>query len=427
MAEALTNLIDKYISFQNQSPSPWHVVADIEKELTKHGFAESTNCTDQCPNGFVRHPQGTALVAWRLPTNPSNESVFAISAAHVDSPVLKLRSKPEINAFGSQQLLTQLHGGLIQRSWLDRPLKLAGIIHTRGQGNKPWPTIDSQLVATTKPVAVIPELAIHLDRDKNAGGEINPETMLKAVVGTGESSFEVRDFFPNVSKEIVGFDLCLAPDEPHKVVGLDDSLLCGPRHDDLAMVFATLQALTATKAHDHVIQICAFFDAEETGSVTSAGAGSSFLRDILDSIAKTLGWDNSTLAKNLRTSLVVSADMAHAYHPAHADKFDDNHRLGINQGLVIKENANDRYATTGATSAQFELLCREAEIPVQKFINRQDMLCGSTIGPVISQNLSAPTVDVGVAMHGMHSTNETMGTRDLSFACQAFAKFFQGN
>ncbi|MCO4761407.1 MAG: M18 family aminopeptidase [Myxococcales bacterium] len=438
---------DHYIRFLGDAVTPFHAVVECENRLKSAGFSqisvlETLNVAqgDKC---YVVHPDGKTLIAFVVGSRSPVKTGFALWGAHTDSPDLRLRLNPLTTEAGTVQLTTQLHGGLIRRSWLDRPLSLAGSVFqvARDASGHPifnpidgQPVISRTLVRLDEPLAVIPDLAIHLDRKKNDEGEINAQTMLNAVFACGDDPDEamkalsLRLGMP--LDQIDGFDLHLVVHQRPQRVGVDGSLIVGPRHDDLAMVFAGLTGLIEATTDDPApsrTSVAAFFDAEETGSTTSSGAQSSFLRDVLLRIARnhpeTTAGD---LEQSLLRSFVVSGDMAHALHPNHTDKHDSQHAPLINQGVVIKANTNDRYATVGETAAFFRAICEAANVPVQAFVGRQDMGCGTTIGPLTAAQLSARTVDIGAPMWGMHSTGETMGAQDMAWIIAAARVFFRG-
>ncbi len=446
----LKQTIRDYLAWQDACPSVFHVGEAISAKLAQAGF---TRLLIQDQNWhleaggryYVRHPDEKAFVAFVVGAKSPQQKGFSLLAAHTDSPVLRLKMNPVKEGPGFVRLATQLHGGLIQRSWLDRPLILAGKVYWTSQSSQEvvWdldhhlPLLHQSLVRSAKPIAVIPDLAIHLDRSKNESGAINPEEMLAAVIGTSLSESLTPHRFDTMlsqffgfspEQEICGFDLTLAPYHPHMLVGHDESLILGPRHDDLAMSFAGLCAITSLPGDFVPPRTAALLlvDAEETGSKTVSGAESTFVRDILEKICRQhpAAEPLEDISQAFALSFLVSADMAHGLHPAHPEKHDTNHKPLLNRGLVIKENASDRYATSGYTAAIFRKLCEAAKVPVQHFVNRQDLACGSTIGPILAANLNCQTVDVGTAMWGMHSSGETMGAYDLFYAAQVFQTFF---
>ncbi len=440
--------VSKYISFQKECASVFHVVAAAKHLLLQAGFSELDfrNAKWDLKSGgryFLTHPDERAIMAFVVSKESPKDVGFSIVAAHTDSPVLKLKMEPLREAFGVAKLHTQLHGGVIQRSWLDRPLVLAGKVYwtDHESGNVEWdaktglPVIHSTLVQSSEPLLVIPDLAIHLDRSKNEEGAINPEEALQAVFGfAGKSPRSMqellRSHFALPAGAICGFDLVLAPYFPHVELGLDKAFITGPRHDDLAMSFCGLSALTslAQGSVPPKTAVVTLLDAEETGSNTVSGAGSAFTRDVLEKIARhhPQSHKDGDVSQAFAHSFLISADMAHGIHPSYPEKHEAMHRPELNKGLVIKENANDRYATSGYTASVIRKICESCGVPVQHFVTRQDMGCGSTIGPILAASLNCRAVDVGVAMWAMHSTSETMGANDLGYAISAFHCFYAG-
>ena len=441
------SLISDYCQFQQKCLSPFHVVDVLKASMREAGFTQLEDAgiwsLEPGASYFVTHSDGKSLIAFTLGDLPPEHNGFNIACAHTDSPCLRLRLNPFASSDNLLQVLTQYHGGLIARTWLDRPLSLAGAVYKLPRSGKQiivdqkacFPVPQRALVQSHKPVMVIPDIAIHLDREKNRTGSIDLETMLTAVAAVG-GSFEDQQkrFWASLGlddQEVDGFDLSLAPYFPHVAVGLDGELITGPRHDDLAMVFAIqqglLEAVKQVPAGKTVL--AGFFDAEETGSQTSSGAASSFLPHVLRRICQSHPkyQASNQIERAFSQSFLISADMAHAFHPSHPQKYDSNHKLLINKGIAIKENANDRYATSGQSAAIFRGICEAAKVPVQHYINRQDIGCGSTIGPILAALLNCLAVDVGTPMWSMHSSAETMGALDLFYAKEVMKAFFSGS
>jgi len=437
----MRNNVDDYIDFQKQCLSPFHTVAALKQRLVKQGFKE-LNLTEAWKlklshTYFVVHGSGKSIVSFRIGNKHTSEAGFAMIGAHTDSPVLRLKLKPWGHLQGYHVLFNECHGSLILRSWLDRPLLLAGTVYKykRDKNNKPvfsdngLPFVESQLVNTEHPLAVIPDLAIHLDREKNEFGRINPETMMYAITGC-EDGKNARNTMENLLNcgEFDGFDLCFAPYYPHVLVGAHQEFITGPRHDDLVMVYTAQCAMEAAAKKDGGARtsVAAFFDSEETGSQTSGGAASFFIQDVLTRIhhAHPMKGKDECVGRSFAKSFVISADVAHAAHPSYPEKNDIAHRPLLNKGIVLKSNSNDRYATSGYGSAMFRALCASAGSPVQEFCARGDLGCGSTIGPMISAKLGCETVDVGIAMWAMHSAAETVGAKDIAPTIKVFEQFF---
>lgn len=434
------NIVNQYISFQGTCHSPFHVVATLKGRLEALGFQKlQLKDSWQIKAGgkyFATDREEKSIISFRVGTSAPAESGFAIIAAHTDSPVLRLKLNPWGQSEGYQVLYPEIHGGIISRSWLDRPLILAGRIYSlKRKGGKPQmdangtPILQAKLVATKWPLAVIPDTAIHLDREKNEIGAINPETMLHALMGCRNPK-SGRELMGEAlgERSFDGFELNLAPYWPHCKVGASQEFILGPRHDDLGMVFpaqCAMEAESKGKAK-HRTCVAAFFDAEETGSQTSSGAASYFGIDVLQRIhnAHPETTVQHSLGQTYTQSFLLSADMAHGVHPALKDKHDATHRPVMNAGVVVKENANDRYATSGRSATVFRALAESCDVPVQEYVIRQDLQCGSTIGPILAARLGCQTADIGIPMLAMHSTAETLGGADLFYAYKVFVKFF---
>lgn len=432
-----SNLVKEYINFQKLSPSPFHVVEHLSKLYQSEGFTE-LDLGSEWSFGknelfYAIHPEGKSIIAFRLAKLAPSKTGFALIGAHTDSPTLRLKSRPFSNIDDYSMIQTQVHGGLINRSWIDRPLILAGRVYNYSKNKKNFnggvSKVQSKLVKTNFPVAIIPDLAIHLDREKNTKGSINPENLLTALVGSSDKKDGIEKLQAAFKTDnFDSFELSLSPYWPHEILGLNKEYIAGPRHDDLAMVFTAFKAFQQSlKEELKKTSVVAFFDSEETGSESAGGASSYFLLDVLSRIDKhhKKSTTTSDFGQSLANSISLSADMVHGVHPSYPNKHDRNHRPLMNQGPVIKENANDRYATSGLGSAIFKAICHDAKIPTQDFVIHQDLSCGSTIGPIIAAKLGCITIDIGAAMLGMHSTCETMGCKDLEYMTKAFRSFFK--
>jgi aspartyl aminopeptidase len=417
------------ISFIDASPSPYHAAAEVARRLTDAGFvevAERDAWTGEAGGRFLR--RGGSLVAW---VNGSGiPRSFRILGAHTDSPNLRVKPRPDLSSAGWRQLGVEIYGGALLNSWLDRDLGLSGRVGVLGPDGS-----DVRLFRDDRPLLRVPQLAIHLDREINqAGLKLNPQLHLTPTWGLGSAdagSF-VRYLAARIGAEegsIVSWDVMAHDITPGAIAGIDQELLSSARLDDLLSCWAATAAMTATVAEggsDQTMPVIALFDHEEVGSSSSSGAAGDVLATTLERVVRSQGGDGDDLARALAGSRLVSTDGAHATHPNYAERHDPNHVVSLNGGPVLKHNANARYATDTVTAAWFEQVCRRVEVPVQHFVSRNDMPCGSTIGPITATRLGVATVDVGAAQLAMHSARELSGSRDPQLLRLALTACLEG-
>jgi len=419
------------LDFLGRSPTPYHAVASAAERLRAAGFTELTEDQSwaELPAGghFVTH-EGSSLLAF---VHPSGRKVdgFRIVGAHTDSPNLRLKPKPEYVKEGYAQLGVEVYGGALLNSWLDRDLSLAGRALVRA---KEGAAIEARLVRIDRPIARVPQLAIHLDRDVDKGLALNRQEHMPPVIGL--QSEPGADLGALIASElgidpswIVALDLMLFDVVPPAVGGRSGELLFSARLDNQAMCHAAVTALIASAAaasDGAVVPLAALFDHEEVGSQSTAGAGSALLPRVLERIVHGAGGSRDDLHRALARSMCVSADMAHAVHPNYVDRHEARHRPQINGGPVLKVNAQQRYATSARTGAVVADLCRQADVPLQHYAHRTDLPCGSTIGPITSTLLGIPTADVGNPMLSMHSIREMGGTRDPEMMTRVLTRFY---
>jgi len=419
------------LAFLDASPSPYHAVSSAAGRLTAAGFVEVTETADWTAGlpdrWFVR--RGGALVAAAWPAALAPDTPFRIVGAHTDSPNLRLKPRPTTVAAGWQRLAVEVYGGPLLNSWLDRDLGLAGRVSVRRAGGT-----DVELVHLEGPVARIPQLAIHLDREVNqAGLVVNPQQHLLplwAPDGEPDVLEAVAAVVGAGVKDLLTWDLMLHDIQPAALNGPDGELLVGGRLDNLVSCFVAVEALAAAvdePGEPTSIPLICLFDHEEVGSVSRTGADGDLLPGLLERAHAARGGTGDARARALAASACVSADMAHATHPNHADRHDPGHPVMINGGPVVKVNASQRYATDAESAVPFLTAAAAAGVPVQRFVSRSDQPCGSTIGPVTAARLGIPTVDVGVAQFAMHSARETAGARDPELFRQALAAFLVGS
>ncbi|MEQ8841456.1 MAG: M18 family aminopeptidase [Acidimicrobiales bacterium] len=397
----------------DDSPTPFHAVATAAAVLADDGFSEIAAGTAIPVRGrsFVR--RGGALVAWVVDEAHNASSPVRVVGAHTDSPNLRIKPQPDSGDERWRQLGVEIYGGVLLNSWLDRDLGLAGRVVVRdGDG------VSTRLLRDDRPLLRLPQLAIHLDREIHEKGlMLNKQVHMAPIWAAGQDA-------PSFSSYLAG-QLDVAPDDivswevmahdltPAALTGLDEQFLASARIDNLLSCFVGLEALReVAAAPGPSIPVLCLFDHEEVGSVSSTGAASPLLGDIVDRIGAALGGDLEDRARSRADSLVLSADGAHATHPNYADRHEPDHMVAVNAGPVLKVNANQRYATDAETAAAFTLACERAEVPMQRFVTRTDLACGSTIGPAAAGRLGMAVVDAGCAQLAMHSAREMAGSHD---------------
>ena len=417
--------LDGLCAFLQSSVSAFHAVSNIGRILEDANYIplrEGEQWALQ-PGGryFVTRNQ-SSLIAFSVPERGFAPAMAV--AAHSDSPVFRVKQRAELDAQGKYTLLnTERYGGMILSTWLDRPLSVAGRVVVRTQRG-----LESRLVNIDRDFILIPNLAIHMNREINDKGGLNARIDMPPLFGdsSARGGFEatVAGAAGVAPEQIAGSDLYLYNRMAPSVWGAEDCYLSAPRLDDLECAYTALCAFTEARAGEHMNLLCVF-DNEEVGSGTRQGADSTFLRDVLTRAARALGADGEQLRACLASSFMVSADNAHALHPNHPEKSDPVNRPYMNEGVVVKFSANQKYTTDGVSNAVFCEICRRAGVPVQVFANRSDLVGGSTLGNISSAHVSIPAVDVGLAQLAMHSSYETAGTRDAQFMARALTALYE--
>lgn len=420
------------IDFIYDSPSPYHVTNSIKIVLIKKGFSELFLTEKwQIKKGgkYFVCQNNTSLFAFIVGFGEIEESGFKIVAAHSDSPTFKIKPSPEISVENKYiKFNTETYGGPILSTWLDRPLSIAGRVSVKG---KSIMNPIAHFVNIKRPILIIPNLPIHFNRTVNDGvalnkqidmlptaalinGELNKELLLANLISE-EINIPVED--------ILEVDLNLYDFTKGSIIGLNNEFISSGKLDDLAMVHAGLSAIVDS-SESNSTKILAIFDNEEVGSRSKQGAGSPILKDILKRITGIQDKNEEAHQRAIYHSFMVSADMAHALHPNHPDKHDPITRPVINGGPVIKIEGNQKYTTDSNSCAVFEMICKEASIPYQKFVNRSDMIGGGTLGNVSASQLAIRSVDVGNPMWAMHSIRETSGVDDHTYMTKALKSFY---
>ena len=406
-------LLDNLFSFIKSSPSAYHAVGEIKKRLVENGFVELSRGERMPIDGgrFFLTENGSSIIAFTAPKNPEG---IMIVASHSDSPSFRLKTSAEkVGAYS--RLDTEKYGGMIYSTWFDRPLSLAGRLVVKTDNG-----IRKMLTNLDYDALVIPSVAIHLNRGVNDGYKYNPAVDLLPLSGLsgGKSIMEaVAESAGVAAEDILGHDLFVYNRDGGRVIGKDGEFILSPRLDDLECVYLSLEAFLLSKDSDSV-KMLAVFDNEEVGSETKQGAASSFLSDVIDMIS------GERRREMLLSSMMVSADNAHAEHPNHPELSDAQNSPKLGGGVVIKYNANQRYATDGVSEALFRRICDRRGVKLQTYANRADMPGGSTLGSIANTKVSIPTVDIGLAQLGMHSASETAARADVDEMLAALTEFY---
>ena len=417
------------LAFIDESRSMFHTVAALRERLDAAGFTylPEGSAWEVAPGGrYYTQRNGSSLVAWRVGSLLDSYH-FQLTASHADSPTFKVKAAPELDAAGgARRLNVEAYGGMIDYSWFDRPLGLAGRVMVR-EGSR----VESRLLSIDRPVALIPSLAIHQNRDVNKGFAPNRQVDLCPLFSAGDPAARSLDELVAAElgvepSQVMARDLYLASLERGCVWGDAGEFVSAPRIDDLMCAFASLKAFLASdNPHDVSVYCC--FDNEEVGSGTKQGAMSTLLRDCLERLNAALGRTDEDLRRAIAGSMLVSCDNAHAVHPNQPGRSDDANRCVLNGGLVIKEAANQAYCTDAFSRAVFAAILDEAGAPRQTFANRSDVVGGSTLGNLSNMQVSMHAVDVGCAQLAMHSAFETAGARDLGHAVRALTAFYDAD
>ena len=411
----------RLLDFLDASPSCYHAVDNLARRLEAEGYErlrEAEPWTLRTGGKYYVVRGDSSLAAFRVPGGvPAG---FMLAAAHSDSPTYKVREEAEVLSAGNcVRLAVEPYGGMIARSWLDRPLSVAGRLVVRREGG-----IATQLVNVDRDLLVIPSVAIHLDREVNQGTALKANTDLLPLLGCGTERGRFRSLLAEAAgvpeEDILSTELFLYPRVAAVLLGAEGEFVASPRLDDLQCVFGCLEGFLAAKEGGSVPVLCVFNN-EEVGSGTRQGADSTFLTDVLERISTALGRDWRLMAVN---SFLVSADNAHAVHPAHPELSDGAERPVLNGGVVLKYNAGQKYTTDAVSGAVFREVCRAADVPVQRYSNRADLPGGSTLGNISSAHLSIPSVDIGLPQLAMHAAYEVAGSRDTALLVRAMAEYF---
>ncbi|HEY5320227.1 MAG TPA: M18 family aminopeptidase [Galbitalea sp.] len=421
---AFSTHLQSLSDFVRASPSSFHAVAEVARQLTAAGFTELAEADEwdaAAGKRFIR--RDGAIVAWIQPEGAGPATPFRIVGSHTDSPGFKLKPKPTTGTLGWLQAGVEVYGGPLFNSWLDRELEFAGrIAFTDG-------TIE---LVRTGPFLRFPQLAVHLDRAVNSEGlKLDPQKHLNPIIGLG--SADGADLVGHLAGladrrgvDVAGYDIVVADTAVPAVFGLAGEFFASGRLDNLSSVHASLAAFLELSDDIHDTAVFAAFDHEEVGSETRSGASGPILSDVLVRIGAALRATESERLRAYAGSWCLSADAGHAVHPNYPERHDPANRPLVGGGPLLKINANQRYATDGLGAAEWARACAVAGVPYQKFVSNNAVACGSTIGPLTATRLGIRTIDVGVALLSMHSAREMCGVDDPERLASAIAAFLTG-
>ena len=412
---------NKLFAYIKGAPTAYHACEQSAKMLRDAGFTElyeGDAWTLADGAGYFVRRNGSSLIAFRAPEKCRNG--FMITASHGDSPALKIKDNGILSDASYTRLSTELYGGPIYSSWLDRPLAIAGRVSVRTEGGIAVKLIDSQ-----KPCVIIPNVAVHMNRQINKGFEYNPAVDLLPLFDSGSEHASLQEMIASLADvradDILASDLYVY----NCADGVEwNNLISAPRLDDLQCAYAALTAFLSAR-HSKATPVFALFDNEEVGSQTKQGAASTLLCDVLTRIVASVDADSQAYQRAIAASFMVSCDNAHAQHPNHPEFSDKNHTVKMNGGVVIKYNANQKYTSDGVSAAIFKTVCDKAEVPYQLYCNRADMPGGSTLGSIATTKVSLKTVDIGLAQLAMHSAMETAGKDDTAHMVRALIKLYE--
>ena len=412
---------EKMLEFIEKSPTAFHAVENVKAELKAMGFAElyeGKAWNIEKGKGYFVSRNNSSLIAFKVPEGDFEG--FMIAVSHSDSPALKLKENPDLKDKFYVRLGVEKYGGMIDSTWLDRPLSVAGrVLVKNGEG------IFTKLVDFNVPCAMVPNVAIHLNRKANEGNALNAAVDMLPVWATAKDENAgfmtvVSDKIGVKAEDILGADLYLYNCEKGCLWG---DFVSSPRLDDLQCVFASLKAFENTEAGESM-PVLAVFDNEEVGSSTKQGADSTFMPFVLRKLTFALGLNEADFADKIANSMLLSCDNAHEVHPNHSEMTDSNHQCRLNEGVVVKFNANQSYCTDGVAGAVLKLIADKGDVPVQAYTNRADIRGGSTLGNIANTQLSMVSADIGLAQLAMHSSFETAGSKDTDYMVKLLETFF---
>jgi M18 family aminopeptidase len=419
------DILKDLMDFLDSSVTMFHAINECEKVLQKSGFTylpenEKWNINK---GKYYTKRNSSSLIAFDI---AEGDYHFQISAAHSDSPTFKLKDRPVIEANGYLKLNVEGYGGMINATWLDKPLTLAGRVMVNTDKG-----IETRLLHIDRDLLIIPNVPIHFNREINKGFAFNNQVDMLPILSAGNLK---EDNFDNIlakelgieAEAILAKDLYLVNRQKAAIIGFDNELISSGRLDDLECVYTSLRGFVEAENKNH-INVFAVFDNEEVGSVTKQGAMSTFLASTLDRVNTALGKSKEEYYRAIAKSILISCDNAHAVHPNHPELFDVKNRPVLNQGIAIKESANQKYTTDAFSRAILKKILEKKNIPYQTFANRSDIAGGSTLGNLSNTVVSMNAVDIGLPQLAMHSAYETAGAKDVVYAFETLKAFFEAN
>ena len=419
------DILKDLMDFMDSSVTMFHAINECEKVLQRSGFTylpenEKWNINK---GKYYTKRNSSSLIAFDI---AEGDYHFQISAAHSDSPTFKLKDRPVIEANGYLKLNVEGYGGMINATWLDKPLTLAGRVMVNTDKG-----IETRLLHIDRDLLIIPNVPIHFNREINKGFAFNNQVDMLPIFSAG--NLKEADFDNILAKElgieaeaILAKDLYLVNRQKAAIIGFDNELISSGRLDDLECVYTSLRGFVEAENKNH-INVFAVFDNEEVGSVTKQGAMSTFLASTLDRVNTALGKSKEEYYRAIAKSILISCDNAHAVHPNHPELFDVKNRPVLNQGIAIKESANQKYTTDAFSRAILKKILEKKNIPYQTFANRSDIAGGSTLGNLSNTVVSMNAVDIGLPQLAMHSAYETAGAKDVGYAFETLKAFFEAN
>ena len=424
---------EKLLSFIDASPVNFLAVRNVCNTLLDNGFVQlhAEEALKDLPDKFFITKNNSAVFAFHLGRQSMADAGFRIIAAHSDSPTFRIKPNAEmVGEGGLLRLNTEAYGGAIRNTWFDRPLSLAGrVILRSADALNP----QTRLLNIKRPLLVIPNLAIHFNRQVNDGVKLSKQKDMLPILGYVNDRLEADGLLVRLianelqieKEQIIDFDLYLYDTTPACLVGLNNEFISSGRLDDLSMVHAGMEAMIAESVKPEATKVLAIFDNEETGSGTKQGAGSNFLMSLIQRIVLAQGGSLDDYYRSVEKAFMVSADNAHGFHPNYAEKYDPTNHALLGGGPVIKINAAQKYATDAMSAAVFQQICERAGVPCQRFVNSSDIAGGSTLGNILTSSIAINGVDMGNPVLAMHSVRELASAADHENCIKAFTEFYR--